>query len=98
MPSLRNGLQALIDSPGSVTKSELVALLRSCPLESGDTIDSTKMLKALGPDAVLRSDGGCLYNKEGGPGEDGFREAGNDVIHRASDIGLPAILLSDGTE
>lgn len=97
MSTLREGLQALIAAPGSVTKAELATLLRTSPPESGDTLESEAALLALQSDAVLRSDGGCLYNKNGGPGEDGFREAGNDSLHSASDIGLPATLLSDGS-
>jgi hypothetical protein len=97
MPTLRTGLQALIAAPGSVTKAELATLLRTTPLEAGDTVESETALIALQSDAVFRSDGGCIYNKEGGPGEDGFREAGNDSLHLASDIGLPATLLSDGS-
>lgn len=97
MRTLRAGLQALIAAPGSVTKAELAALLRNAPLETRDTLESEADLLALNSDAVFRSDGGCLYNKEGGPGEDGFREAGNTTLHLASDIGLPATLLSDGS-
>jgi hypothetical protein len=97
MSTLRAGIQALVAAPGSVTKAELTALLRANPLETGDTLESEAALLALQSDAVFRSDGGCLYNKEGGPGEDGFREAGNDSLHSASDIGLPATLLSDGS-
>jgi hypothetical protein len=97
MPSLREGLRTLVGAPGSVTKSELVKLLRDHQDEAVTLLESEADLLALDHDAVFRSDGGCLYSKEGGPGQDGFREAGNAHLHHAADIGLPGTLLSDGS-
>lgn len=94
MPTLLEDLRALINAPGAVTKSDLLTLAKKQPKE---TVDTEAELLALDAEAVLRSEGGYVYAKENGPGQDGFREAGNAHLHSASDISLPATLLSDGS-
>lgn len=97
MSSLRQGIRALIDAPGTVTKTALVSLLKQHPAEDEKKLQAPADLIALNSEAVLRSEGGCVYTKEGESGEDGFRESGNAFLHAATDITLPATLLSDGT-
>jgi len=93
MPALHEDLQALINAPGAVTKTQLVSLLKKQPKT---TVENASELLAFGIGAVFGSEQGGIFVKENGPGEDGFSAAGDAATHSAEDITLPATVLSDG--